>query len=107
MKQKHFASWVILCFPHGNTKDNILVMELFIKNLRSHVTHKQTHVHMSLSLHFSCQQVDIMFIPNGVCILINVTIIDLKWMGLVSQVAIFRTMVTKMATEAKDKLYCN
>ncbi len=74
-------------------KYNILIMELFTKNLGFHVSHEQTHVHMLFSLHFSCQQVDIMFSPNGVCNLINVTNIDLNWIGLVSQVAMFQTMV--------------
>jgi hypothetical protein len=95
---KTFCFMGNIVLSHGNMKYNILVMELFTKNLGFHVSHEQTHVHMLLSLHVSCQQVDIMFIPNGVCNLINVTNIDLNWIGLVSQVAMFRTMVTTMAT---------
>jgi len=91
-----FSSWVdlvhlwptfnpalthLLCFSHGGEQitSHDVVWDAFASimiNTRFHVSHKQIHVLPPLSFQFSCSQVDIMLLANGIHTLANVVIID-------------------------------
>jgi hypothetical protein len=75
------------------------------KNVRFHVSQKQTHVLLPPILNFLCCRIEIVILIDGVCTLVGVVIVNPTQIDLVLQVVFFCKVAMTIMAQTKDGIY--
>jgi hypothetical protein len=77
------------------------------QNVNFHLRQEQLHALLSTMFNSSYQEVDIVLTKDGICILINIVIVDPTQMDLLPQSCATQRFVTFDVTQAKERNYRN
>ncbi len=102
----------LLCCAHGNERigTHDVIRKIFVtimQNVNFHMGQKELHVLLSITFNSSHWQINIVFIKDGICTLVDVVIANPTQTGLLVWFYTIQGFVASNAVQTKKRSYHN